>query len=123
MVWWTEPKHPLNWIKRKYTFAVTFKCKVKEGRALAHSVGGLTLHRAVVPEDAGVYGTLNHQFSKWRHRRVLDLYVHWWDRNGTPTIRGRRQCGLTPGNQTKAWHLDGKARNSDSPPYLPARTA
>lgn len=51
---------PLNWIKRKYTFVVTFKCKVKEGGTLAHIVVGLTLHCAVVPQDTGVYGTLNH---------------------------------------------------------------
>lgn len=56
---------PLNWIKRKYTFVVTFKCKVKEGGTLAHIVVGLTLHRAVVTEDTGIYGTLDHQFPKW----------------------------------------------------------
>lgn len=78
---------PLNWIKRKYTFVVTFKCKVKEGGALAHIVVGLTLHRAVVPEDTRVYGTPHHQLSKWRHRSVLDLYIHWWDGNGTPTTK------------------------------------
>lgn len=98
MVWRTEPKHPLNWIKRKYTFVVTFKCKVKEGGTLAHTIGGLTLHCAIVPEDTGVYGTLDRQLSKWRHRYILDLYIHWWDRNGTPATR-EQQCGLTPGSQ------------------------
>lgn len=93
----TQSLHiPLNWIKRKYTFVVTFKCKVKEGGTLAHIVVGLTLHRAIVPEDAGVYGTLDLQSSKRRHRHVLDLYIRWWDGNGTPTRE--RQCGLRPGS-------------------------
>lgn len=51
---------PLNWIKKKYTFAVTFKCKVKKGRALAHIIVSPTLDRPIVLEGTIIDGALNH---------------------------------------------------------------
>lgn len=55
-----EPEIPLNWIKKKYTFAVTFKCKVKKGRTLAHIIVSPTLDRAIELECTVIDGTLNH---------------------------------------------------------------
>lgn len=98
---------PLNWIKKKYTFAVTFKCKVKKGRTLAHIVVSPALDRAVELEGTVIDGTLDHQLAKWGHRGVLYLHIHWPDRNRTS--RGKHTTAQTYSRNTLTptpwvWH-------------------